>query len=58
MSVKTLRPFIEDQMRRSPDASKTVGDLAREKLKKAARRDFGKDAPQWRAWVTAHVQEQ
>jgi hypothetical protein len=58
MSVKTLRPFIEDQMKHSPDASKTVGDLAREKLKKAARRDFGKDAPQWRAWVTAHVQEQ
>jgi hypothetical protein len=58
MSVKTLRPIIEDQMKHSPDASKTVGDLAREKLAKATRRDFGKNAPPWRAWVTAHVPEQ
>lgn len=55
MAVKTLRPILEDQMKHSPDASKTLGDLAREKLKKAAKRDYAKDAKRWRKWVGAHV---
>ena len=55
MAVKILRLTIEDQMKHSPDASKTLGDLARQKLKKATGRDYAKDAKRWREWVEAHV---
>jgi hypothetical protein len=42
-------------MKHSPDASKTIGDLAREKLKEAAKRDYAKEAELWRERVEAYV---
>jgi hypothetical protein len=42
-------------MKHSREASKTIGDLAREKLKKAAERDYAKEAELWRERVEAHV---
>jgi len=35
-TVKLLKPIIAKQMQHSPDASKTIGDLAREQLKKTS----------------------
>lgn len=50
-SVKISKTVIEQQMKRSPNASKSIGDLARDELKKSTGEDFGKDAEQWREWI-------
>jgi hypothetical protein len=47
--VKTVQPIMEKQMK--ADLEKTIGDLAHARLKKAAKKDFGYDAQQWREWV-------
>jgi hypothetical protein len=33
----------------------TIGGLAREQLKKAAKTDFGNDTQRWRNWIEKHV---
>jgi hypothetical protein len=47
--VKTVRPIMEKQMK--TDWGNTIGDFAYARLKKIAKKDFGRDAQRWRAWV-------
>jgi hypothetical protein len=53
--AKTARPLFEMQIEQSGEATKTIGDLAGEQLKKVAKKDFGKDSLKWRDWVTRHL---
>ena len=50
-AVRISKTVIERQMKRSPNASKSFGDLAHRELKKLTQKDFGKDANQWRDWI-------
>ncbi|HTG44849.1 MAG TPA: M28 family peptidase [Verrucomicrobiae bacterium] len=47
--VQTVRPIMEKQMK--ADLAQTIGNLAHTKLKKAAKKDFGKDVRRWREWA-------
>jgi hypothetical protein len=49
MAIKLARPFLEQQI--AAWGKRTIGGLAHEALKKATRKDFGKDAAQWRKWI-------
>jgi hypothetical protein len=49
--VKATRQGMEGWFKKSPDASKTLGKLAREKLKEVAKRDLGDQEQPWRSWV-------
>ena len=49
--VKTMRAMAKHGMRVNPYAKKSLGDLARDHLKKAAGRDLGNDPEAWRRWV-------
>jgi hypothetical protein len=49
--VKATRQEMERWFKKSPDASKTLGKLAREKLRKVAKRDLGGQEQPWRSWV-------
>jgi hypothetical protein len=51
LEVKTLRSECERQIRNFPNFSKSVGDVALARLKRATGKDFGKDSARWRAWV-------
>ena len=50
-TVRAARGEIERWFKKSPDASKTLGQFAHEKLKKIAKRDFGEEPQKWRDWV-------
>ena len=47
LGVKTIRPILEKQSKQFPDASKSLGDVAYAQLKKATKKDFGKDSARW-----------
>ena len=53
--AQSLRLIFETMFERSPDARKTIGDLAAAKLKGAADKDFGKDPLRWRNWIQRNV---
>jgi hypothetical protein len=53
MAIKTVRPLIEKQQ--AAWASRTIGDLAHEALKKAAKKVFARDAARWRKWVESRA---
>lgn len=36
-------------------STKTIGDLARDQLRLATKKDFAKDAARWRKWIGTHV---
>ena len=53
LAVSTIRPILEKQSREFPDASKSIGDIAYAQLKKATKKDFGKDRAKWGECVKA-----
>jgi len=55
ITVKAAKPEIEKYWAKDPDTSKTVGDLAHERLKKLTKKDFGKNSRWWREWIEANV---
>jgi len=50
-----MRQLLERTTADRVKATKSIGDLARDGLKHAAGKDFGKDAPRWRRWVELHT---
>jgi hypothetical protein len=52
--VKTMRAMAERALASNSEAKKSLGDLARSHLKKAAGRDLGNDPAVWRQWVEHH----
>jgi hypothetical protein len=52
--VQAFRPFLEKAFAQSPDARKTIGEMALVCLKQATKSDFGQDSLRWRQWVEGH----
>jgi hypothetical protein len=53
--IRVLQPFIDKAFDDQVKATKTIGSLAHDGLKKACRKDFGMDAMRWRKWVESHA---
>jgi hypothetical protein len=53
--IKAMRPKVEKYWEENHDASKTVGDLAYERLKCLTKKDFGKDNRCWRKWIEKNM---
>ena len=55
ITFKAAKSELERCLKKNPDISKTVGDLAHERLKCLTKKDFGKDSPRWRKWIEKNV---
>ncbi|HTL16794.1 MAG TPA: HEAT repeat domain-containing protein, partial [Patescibacteria group bacterium] len=56
-SVEAGRQELAKWFKKSPEASKTLGQLARKELKTIARRDLGDKPQKWRTWVEEQKKE-
>jgi hypothetical protein len=56
--VKIVRPIMERFSQASVDSTKTIADLARERLRGATRHDLLYDAPRWKQCIESHFAKQ
>jgi hypothetical protein len=52
--MKIVHPIMEYHRQASVDSTKTIADIARERLRAASGRDFLYDAPRWRRCIERH----